>query len=127
MCTSGTPAAAAARAGVRAPSAVPALAPPASRPAPPTAGPAAPVLAAAGEHDRVLDLRAGDRAVLPDRGVGPDVAVAQARAGPDDRGPAHGRALQARTSLDHDAPVGARGDQLTVDALDEIVEDEAVG
>src|SRR5947208_841288 len=40
---------------------------------------------------------------------------------------AHGAALQPRAGLDHDAPGGARGDQLAVDALDEAVEDQAVG
>jgi len=51
----------------------------------------------------------------PNRRVRADVAVAQARAGADDRRAAHGRALQPRARLDHDAPVDARVDQLAVD------------
>src|SRR5665213_2124583 len=81
----------------------------------------------AGEQDRVLDLGPGDRAVLADRRVGADVAVAQLRAGADHRGTAHGRALQAGAGLDHDAPVHLRVDQLALVALDEVVEDQAVG
>ena len=68
-----------------------------------------------------------DLAALADRGVGADVAVAQPRAGADDRRAAHGRALQPRARLDHHAPVHLRVDQLAVDPLGQVVEDQAVG
>ena len=74
----------------------------------------------------MLDLGAGDRALLSDRRVGPDVAIAQLRARAYDRGPAHGRALQAGARLDHDAAVRARVDQLTFDPPDQVVQDQAV-
>ena len=75
----------------------------------------------------MLDLRAGDLAILADGGVRADVAVDEARAGADDRGPAHDRSLQPRAGLDDDAPVDARVDQLALDALAQAVEDQAVG
>src|SRR3954469_2690182 len=81
----------------------------------------------AGEQDRVLDLGALDRAVLTDRGVGPDVAVGQRRARADDRGAADGRARQRRARLDDDAALDGRRDQLALDAVLHAVEDQPVG
>src|SRR5579884_210495 len=46
------------------------------------------------EQDRVLNLGARDLALLADSGVGADVAVAEARPGADDCGPAHRGALE---------------------------------
>src|ERR1700730_13058214 len=75
----------------------------------------------------MLDLRARDRAALANGCVGADGAVAEARVRADDRRPANRRALEARATLDHDAPVHPRIDQLALDALGQVVEDQAVG
>jgi hypothetical protein len=63
----------------------------------------------------VLDRGVADLARLADRGVRPDAAVAQVRAGADDRRSAHGRALEPSAGLDHDASVDPRVDQLAVE------------
>src|SRR5205814_8722145 len=82
---------------------------------------------AALEQDRVLDLGVGDLATLAYRRVWADVAVVQTRARADDRGPADRRALEARTRLDHDAAVDAAVHQLAFDALQDRVQDQAIG
>ena len=81
----------------------------------------------AGEHDRVLQLRAVDRHVLADGRVGPDVGVADVRSGADHGRPADGGALELRAGLDRHAALHPRVDQLAVVALLDVVEDQAVG
>src|SRR5207302_4544732 len=61
------------------------------------------------------------------RRIWADVAVVQTRARADDRGAAHGRALEARTRFDHDAAVDAAVQQLALDSLEDRVQDQAIG
>ena len=89
--------------------------------------PSSPDDRAALQQDRVLDLRAADRAALADRRVGAHVAVAQPRARAHDRRAADGGALEPRAGLDHDPALDLRVDQLAVDAFDLVVEHQAVG
>ena len=79
------------------------------------------------KQDRMLDLGVDYAAVLTDRRIRADVAVAQVSSGADDRRSAHARALQARARLDHDASVDLRVDQLALDGLGQVVEDQAIG
>ena len=75
----------------------------------------------------MLDLRRRDHAACADRRVRPDVGVADARAGADDRRAAHRRALEHGAALDDDAPVALRVDQLAVDLRLDAVQHEPVG
>ena len=75
----------------------------------------------------MLDLGRLDQAALPDRGVGADVGVDQPCSRADDRGPAHGRALDPRARLDDDATVELRVLDHAVAARLERVEDQPVG
>src|SRR3954470_7400234 len=78
------------------------------------------------EHDRVLQLGAGDLHVLAERRVGTDVGVRDPAAAADDRRTAHGRALEPGALLDHHAALDARVHELTLHPLRQVVEDQAV-
>src|ERR671914_1178683 len=81
----------------------------------------------AGQHDRMLELGPLDVHVVADRRVRADVGVADLRPAADDRGAAHGRALEPRPRLDHHAALDPRVDQLALDPLLQVVEDQPVG